>query len=292
MSRDPFDVLRDRLVEASRPRRRFRLVGPLAGVLVLGTSAAAAVTLKPHKSAPVKTARYQVEVMPDLTTGAIGWCVSMTMPGIGGMRGCGPAGPPGSHQLAGAGMVSARPGRSVLIAVVDERVATVAFGPRRVTPQADPAVPSGWRVAVSRGGSEFTTLLDKNGRRLDANTFRGRDPRGVKVDPDDPPDARCAIRASKLPGLRAVSARLLTDIKSRPAISPAYLTCATTVYYLGKWRVRAAMLLDAADPDAPAPPLPPNRFLSARRQGPGWLVVFSARRTDREHVLAALRVRP
>jgi hypothetical protein len=114
----------------------------------------------------------------------------------------------------------------------------------------------------------------------------------VKVDPDDPPDARCAIRASPLPGLRATSARLLRDIKTRPAITPAYLTCATTVYYLGKWRVRVAMLLNAADPDGQAPPLPPSRFLSARRAGPGWLVAFSARKQDREQVLAALRVRP
>jgi len=58
------------------------------------------------------------------------------------------------------------------------------------------------------------------------------------------------------------------------------------------WRVRAAMLLNAADPDAPAPPLPPNRFGCARREGNGWLVAFGARRSDREDVLAALRVRP
>lgn len=46
VSRDPFDVLRDRLVE----------------------------------------------VMPDLTAGKIGWCASTTMPGVGGGRGCEPAG--------------------------------------------------------------------------------------------------------------------------------------------------------------------------------------------------------
>jgi len=190
-------------------------------------------------------------------------------------------------------MVSTRPGESVMFAVVDEHVATVMFGSRRVTPRADRAVPPGWRVAVTRGGGENIVLLDERGRRLSTDTgFRGRDPRGVKVDADAPPDARCAIRAGKLPGLRAVSARLLREIKTRPAITPAYLTCATTVYYLGKWRVRAAVLLNAADPDSPAPPLPPNRFLSARRAGAGWLVAFSARKQDREQVLAALRVRP
>jgi hypothetical protein len=292
VSRDPFELLKDRLVEASRPRRRLRPVWPLAAVLVLGTSAAAAMTLKAHKSAPVKTARYVVEVMPNLNTGAIGWCGSMTLRGVAGGHGCGSAGPPGSHLMAGGGLVSARSSKGVMFAVVDRQVATVVFGSRRVTPRDDPSVPPGWRVAVTSSGGENLVLLDENGHRLQENTFRGRDPRGVKVDPDDPPDARCAIRASKLPGLRAVSARLLTDIKTRPVISPAYLTCATTVYYLGKWRVRAAVVLNAADPDAPAPPLPPNRFVSARRAGPGWLVTFSAREQDREKVLRVLRVRP
>jgi len=292
VSRDPFDVLLDRLVEASRPRRRFRLVLPLAGVLVLGTSVAAAVTLRTHNSAPVKTNRYQVEVMPNLNTGAIGWCGSITLTGIGGGRGCGSAGLPGSHMLAGGGLVSTRPGGSVMFAVVDEAVATVVFGATRVIPRVDKAVPPGWRVAVTRTGGEDIVLLDARGRRLAEHEFRGRDRRGVKVDPDDPPDRRCAIRASKRPGLRAVSATLLTQIETRPAIAPAYLTCATTVYYLGKWRVRAAVVLNAADPGAPAPPLPPNRFLSVKRAGPGWLVVFGARRADREKVLAALRVRP
>ena len=292
MSRDPFDVLRDRLVEAERPRRRFRLVLPLAGVLLVGTSAAAAVTLTAHRSAPVKTDRYVVEVMPNLNTGTIGWCGAVTLRGVAGGRGCGSAGPPGSHMLAGGGLVSTQPGQSVRFAVVDEQVATVVFGSRRVTPRADKSVPPGWRVAVTRTGGDDIALLDEHGKRMEANTFRGRDPRGVKVDPDDPPDARCATRAAPLPGLRAVSARLLREIKTRPAISPAYLTCATTVYYLGKWRVRAAVLLNAADPDAQAPPLPPNRFLSVRAAGAGWLVAFSARKQDREKVLRALRVRP
>jgi hypothetical protein len=52
--------------------------------------------------------------------------------------------------------------------------------------------------------------------------------------------------------------------------------------------VRAAVLLNAADPDAQAPPLPPNRFLSARRAGQGWLVTIG-RAPERDRVLAALR---
>jgi hypothetical protein len=56
-------------------------------------------------------------------------------------------------------------------------------------------------------------------------------------------------------------------------------------------RIRAAVVLNAADPNRRAPPLPPNRFVTTRRAGPGWLVVFGADRASRERVLAALRTR-
>jgi hypothetical protein len=291
MSRDPFDVLRDRLVEAARPRRRLRLIAPVAVVLTLSASAAAALTLKSHPSQPVKTRQYVVELTPNLDTGAIGWCAGVTIAGVGGGRGCGAAGPPGTHMLAGGGMSSTR-GGGLAYAVVDAAVQTVVFGSRRVTPRRDPSVPAPWRVAVARASPETITLLDGDGRNLSSeNRFAGRDPRGKAVDPGNPPDARCAIRADALPGLRAVSARLLTTIRTRPAIAPAYLTCATTVYYLGKWRVRAAVLLNAADPESQAPPLPPSRLLTAKRAGKGWLVAFGADRVSRERVLAVLRTR-
>jgi hypothetical protein len=146
--------------------------------------------------------------------------------------------------------------------------------------------------AIASVEDQSIAFLDGAGRRPSTrNAFAGRDPSGRAVDPGDPPDARCAIRAGRLPGLRAVSAGLLTAIATRPAIAPSYLACATTVYYLGKWRVRAAVLLNAADPDAQAPPLPPSRFLAGKRAGNGWLVAFGADKTSRERVLAVLRTR-
>jgi hypothetical protein len=293
VSRDPFDVLRDQLVRAARPRRRWRLALPFAGVLALTASGAAALTLAGHPSKPVKTSRYRVAVMPDLNTGAIGWCGSVTIRRAGGGamggRGCGPAGPPGTHMLAGGGLIG--PG-GIAFAVVDPAVATVVFGSRRVTPRRDPAVPAPWRVAVAPGRSGQLKLLDKDGHELKEPEYRGRDPRGKAVDPDHPPKARCAIHAAPLPGLRAQSARLLETIATRPAIAPAYLTCATTVYYLGKWRVRAAVVLSAADPNAPAPPLPPDPDLDVKRAGTGWLVVFGTDKASRREVLAALSASP
>jgi hypothetical protein len=287
VSCDPFEVLKDRLVKADRPRRRFGVVVPIAIVLGVSASAAAALTLKSHPSQPVKTARYVVEVMPDLDAGAIGWCGSVTIRGVTGGRGCSSSGPPGSHLLVGGALASTR-GDGVAYAVVDPAVKTVVFGSRRVEPRADPSVPAPWRVAVAPARGETIVLLDARGHRISEPAFAGRDPRGEAVDPQHPPDVRCAIHAAALVGLRAVSARVLTRVASRPTVAPAYLSCATTVYYLGRWRVRAAVLLNATDPEAPAPPLPPNRFLDARRVGNGWLVVFGADAVSRRRVLAAL----
>ena len=96
-------------------------------------------------------------------------------------------------------------------------------------------------------------------------------------------------------GLRPVSANLLTEFPTRSLglAEPAFLSCATTVIYDGKRRFRAAVLLDANHPGAEAPSLPATpRFLSGRRVGDAWLVVFGgASAQERARVLARLSVR-
>jgi len=112
-----------------------------------------------------------------------------------------------------------------------------------------------------------------------------------KVNAKHPPKARCAIRTKAGSGLRAVSARLLTKFEALDVVRPSYLSCSTTVLYIGARRYRAALVLNARDLKATTPPLPaaPNS-ISARRAGPGWLVVFGGRTNERKRVLRALRV--
>ncbi|MDA0180046.1 hypothetical protein OJ997_07045 [Solirubrobacter phytolaccae] len=114
-----------------------------------------------------------------------------------------------------------------------------------------------------------------------------------KVDPDDPPGKPCAIRAGALPHLRAVSANLLTRFPTTPPVvkEPAFLSCATTVFYIGKTRLRAAVLVDAIDHTRPAAPLPEHFQLSTRRVGTGWLVVFGGDAKLRKRLLAVLSTR-
>ncbi|MDA0171821.1 hypothetical protein OJ998_22165 [Solirubrobacter taibaiensis] len=146
--------------------------------------------------------------------------------------------------------------------------------------------------------SPLPVVLDAQGRELPSEDPRGSWAAGKarypvrKVDPADPPDAPCAIRAGELPGLRAVSANLLRRFPDTAPVvkAPAFLSCATTVFYIGRTRLRVAMLVDAFDHTRQATPLPENFQLSTRREGPGWLVVFGGTVQQRTQLLSVLRV--
>ena len=100
-----------------------------------------------------------------------------------------------------------------------------------------------------------------------------------------------AIRATPLAHLRATTANLLEAFPATPpqdVRQPAFLACSTTVFYLGKTRLRAAVLVDALDHTAQAADLPPNFQTSARRVQQGWLVLFGGTAAQRKAVLAVL----
>jgi hypothetical protein len=208
---------------------------------------------------------------------------------VGG-RGCGPAARPGANLLAGGGLAGSN---GLAYAVVGPKVSRVDFGDgRRIVPREDAGIPAGWRAAVAQTSASELALLDASGRRLSTETHGDRRRlRTRKVSPTRPPDARCAITVR---GLRPVSARLLTQFpRGLRLAEPAFLSCATTVIYDGTRRYRAAVLLDANHPGARAPALPATpRFMSSRRVGNAWLVVFGgAYAGERARVLDRLSVR-
>jgi hypothetical protein len=327
---DPFDILRERLVDAARGRPSWRRrrggLAILTTVLVLsGAAAGAAVMLTnepskpPSGPVPDSSLTYSIELRPDLTAGNIGWCASLALrrgstPNSFG-SGCGPAPSPQRAQIIGIAAGGQRGGIAGM--VVDGRVATVELpGGRRVTPSADRGVPAPWKIAVValRGEPRVATrFLDAQGRRLPDHDPPGSWAAGSHrlptraVDATDPPELPCAIRAGRLHRLRAVSARVLTRFPTgQPDVAqPAFLSCATTVYYLGRTRLRAAVLVDAADSTAQAPLLPgmasepapgaivaTGRLLSARRAGPGWLAVFGGTASQRAQLVSVLSASP
>jgi hypothetical protein len=192
---------------------------------------------------------------------------------------------------------------------------------RTISPLPDRRLPYGWRAAVAfvtraHGSVDPTdldwTLQDAAGRPISTapNERAGTKHAGTAtlptrtVDPRDPPHARCAIRARPLRHLRAVSAEI---VKRMPTTTPnvngrAFLTCATTIYYLGDHSYRAAVLLDARDRHRPAADLPGTTpragspdlveaagHITARRAGAAWLVVQGPSAHERAVVLRAFR---
>jgi hypothetical protein len=207
----------------------------------------------------------------------------------------------------------------VLFAIVDRHVASVRLHDgRTIAPRADRVLPYGWKAVVAflaRQGGRFAvddlewTLQDATGAPISTapNQRAGTKHAGTAtlptraVNPRDPPNVRYAIRARPLRGLRAVSARIVTRAPTKPpdVNGRAFRTCATTVYYLHTRRYRAALLVDARDPNRPAADLPggtpradglvdASGHLTARRAGTGWLVVEGPVAHERAIVLRAL----
>jgi hypothetical protein len=152
----------------------------------------------------------------------------------------------------------------------------------------------------SDGGEANWTPLNVAGRRLStaANDRAGTRAAGTArlptraVDPRRPPPRRCAIRVGN--GLRAVSERVVARLPTRPpdVNGRPFLSCASAVVYLDRrHRYIAAVLLDARAPGRRAAPLTGAAadLITARRHGPGWLVVRGEGAQRRKAVLRALR---
>jgi hypothetical protein len=204
MSPDPFDLLRDQLVEAAAPRtatagrRRWRsrhrrgLLVLIAALAVSGTATAAVLSLGDgHGPAPLRVAypgdhgpaagHYRITLAPDLRAGSAGWCLTVDyLQGTeraGRGVGCDTAAPAGAPVLGGAAQSNG--GRNLFLLILDPRVAAVRLlGGQRLVPRASPQIPNGWRIALTfppirhdhmralqRLVSHFT-LLDARGRHI------------------------------------------------------------------------------------------------------------------------------
>jgi hypothetical protein len=242
------------------------------------------------------------EFRPDLTAGRIGWCASLR-----GVNGCGPAASPERGLIVGVGRYG-RAGGTVA-AVVSERVAAAVLpGGRRLLARPDPRVPAPSKLILEDVPRETgpLRLVDANGRDVPDTDARGSWATSLARLPTrkSDPDAPCALSVHGDARFRVRSTSVLTKLpKGRDdVVRPSFLSCATTVYYAGRTRLRAAVLLDAADPRAKAPLLPgmdveprgivqTGPFTSATRAGDGWIQVFGKGAALRKRLLSALTAR-
>lgn len=130
--------------------------------------------------------------------------------------------------------------------------------------------------------------------------------------PQRQPTGRCHITSRGLPGLKAEWGHIIDQIKPAPDVQgTAFLSCLSTEYYLNRWGLVAAVLLNARDPRQPVGPIPGTEqvtshpglvtsahtsafgAITARRDGNAWLVVQGGRDlAQRLQVLNALRLDP
>jgi hypothetical protein len=164
---DPFVTLGDQLSEAAQRRRaaaraprrrRWRLSHPLsvlvAGVLLAGGAASAAVVLTSRPSAPLVgvlgPSQYAIDMSPDLQAGGTGWCVGVISTEQRRFRGwseeCG--GAPGLPIVAESFEAPEPKHATLNWAITTAAVAAVRFGDHVVRTRSEPRLPNGFRAAV------------------------------------------------------------------------------------------------------------------------------------------------
>jgi hypothetical protein len=282
-----------------------------------------------HAGAPASRAAaasggFDIRLSPALDGGQYGWCVGVEEPGFSGIAGGGCATTPTesvplSMVLTGADANTHK--ESIVVLTTPQVAAVLVGGDRRVATAELPGLPFGLRAArilvpfiAEKSASGKVTFhmppepslapLDTAGRPIVSA------PSGPRAQ-EPPLSARgpCALAASAVPGLAAQWSHVASEITPYPGslVGRAFFSCIDTEYYLHKWPLDAAILLDAAHPGRPPvaipglSPLPgeagyvngPGDFkgeLTATRIRDAWLVVAGGSGlSQRIEVLSHLR---
>jgi len=262
----------------------------LAALILLGGSATAAVvsltasrplsgTLShgPAPGAAIGRSRYEIMVFPYMAVGWSGWCTTADFHGAHGRAdsfyGCGPDEASGDPTVGGELFGSYEYG------VVRDVVAAVRFSyGRTVVPISDPRLPPGMRAFFTihppLGQSDrppwTETLLDSHGHVIPvpmvtaANAVEHLPLRAI--DPRHPGNAPCAVRARTVRGVKPIAETVSTPVPWPRHHSGAFEACSNATFRLGSSTLAVALLINASDPQRPAPPLPELR-VDPRRRG-------------------------
>ncbi len=192
---------------------------------------------------------------------------------------------------------------SVVVLTTPAVASVLVNGTRRVPTRVVPGLLYGLRAAhvvlpvhVVRSPSGRLGFRAPPEPRLLALAANGRAIATAPVIPHPAPGAMssgpCRLTARGIPGLAPQWSHVASSIIAAPAglVGPAFFSCIDVEYYLGKWPLDAAVLLDAAHPGSPPAAIPgldpvpghagffngPGDFkgeLTATRRGETWLVV-------------------
>ncbi|MCW3026851.1 MAG: hypothetical protein JWN81_62 [Solirubrobacterales bacterium] len=262
------------------PRRRLGgrrpLILALAVLLVGGSAGAAVITLSRSKPlsgtlaqgpSPRAASRYRISVFPYMTAGWSGWCSSAVFDshsrrevsdyGCFAVESGGPA-------VACCGSFGDQRGE-YSYGIVSDGVASVHWDGKVVPTIKSPRLPPGTRAFFIVGRARnlsprLPKLFDSSGQEI-PNPLISRENAvehlpEIAVDPRNPSNRPCAVRASNVPHLVPLSQTVTTPVPWPRRQPGAFLACANAIYKVNGVTLGIAVLVDASNAHRPAPPLP------------------------------------
>ena len=337
------------VIEEARRRQRSRrlrvslavlltLAG--AGVVVAATTGGTTPTEAPLRLPPepsLLTTRHAtstslpigVSLSPNLEGGQAGWCVTILEKNGGATGTCGPLPTVDHPLLIGTSGWTHGESDETTTEIAAPRVAYfLVNGTRRVATKTLPGFPYGLRVAIIhtprrgslRGSDRLAAVrfkpptivpLDALGKPIAESRDYGAVWFRDWNHPASPLKGPCQLHVSGLGGVIAEWGQVATAIRPYPApiVGRGFLSCIDTEYYVPGRGMRAAVLLDAANPGASAPaaipglesiPQAPGLYngaggpashgpITAKREGNAWVIVAGGGRDAEEARVRLLR---
>lgn len=264
---------------------------------------------------------YGVQLVVPVQGGLVGWCMTYQTPNRSGGK-C-PVVPTAARPIVTESWsYDAHPDTTEAVAITTSAVTAVTApgGGTSVATRAEAGLPYGLRAAFVEvaGDQPLRTLtpLSAGGQPI-AGLPPSSTPPGYGLQirawrpPGHAPRGPCGLSASALPGLTALSGRVVLRLESFTGIiGRPFLSCADTDYELNSSPLDAGVVLDATHPGTAPAPLPgaspvgghPGVFqapgwdgrLVGRRTHDAWLVVeggsgLQQRLTLLEHLRASVR---
>jgi hypothetical protein len=300
-------------------------LGVGAVVLSLGWSSADSASTTAISTTPHASPNYKLAFSPPVIGGSLGWCVDYSTPHESSGE-CPLTTGAVSPIFVASWSSSGPPDVTQGFVLATSAVAAVSVnGSSGIPTRTDPAIPDGLRGVLIEFASSGTGLsgnrpevvaLDSNGRPIKrAKPSLELAERGLNgvfwQRPSRPPRGACRLNGNLLPGLTPEWGHVALKVRSFAGLlPPALVSCIDTEYYLHKWPLDAAVVLNAAHPGArPEPlhdfhPVPghPGDFEApawagqvARRVHGAWIVVeggsgLQQRLAVVEHLRATIRL--